>query len=173
MAVVAKIGFRERRGKVRTDAGVFPVERAGEGWFTVGGPAGEGGGRVRYEPNQGILEIERPTVRVVIDFQPEVEGTTFTYGGHTYRAGAMTFGTIWIKEDGRTVVEGHVTLSGVHLTQVAPEFQPIERELAFGLALRGEALAEDSWREDESFFEQIKQGAEDRILRGDERLRRE
>lgn len=160
MTVVAKIGFRERRGKVRTDAGVFPVERGDAGWFTVAGPAAEGSGRVRYEPNQGILEIERPGLRAVIDFQPEREGTTFTFGGHTYQAGAMNFGTIWIKEAERNVVQGHVTLNGVRLTLVAPEIQPIERELAFGLALRGEALDEDFWREDESFFETFKQAAQ-------------
>lgn len=173
MTVVAKIKLREHGGKVRTDAGVFDVVHVGEGWFTVSGPVAEGIGRVRYEPSQGILEIERPGIRLVVDFQPEMEGTRFTFQGHAYQAGAMDFGTIWIKEGERKVVQGHVTASGVRLTLVAPEVQPIERELAFGLALRGEALDEDFWREDEPFFEWLKEKAEDKVLREDERLRHE
>lgn len=173
VTVVAKISLREHRGKVRTDGGVFDVEHAGEGWFAVSGPAAEGAGRVRYEPNQGILEIERPGIRLVVDFQPEMQGTRFTFGGHTYQAGSMDFGTIWIKDGERNVVQGHVTLSGVRLTLVAPEMQPIERELAFGLALRGEALDEDFWREDEPFFEWIKETAADKVLGEDARLHHE
>ena len=60
----------------------------------------------------------------------------------------MDFGEISIKEGDRPVVRGHGTVSGVRLLEVAPEIEALERELAYGLALRSLALDKDLWRED-------------------------
>lgn len=60
----------------------------------------------------------------------------------------MDFGNISIKEGGRPAVRGHTTVSGVRLLVVAPDLEPLERELAFGLALRSSALDKDLWDED-------------------------
>jgi hypothetical protein len=64
-------------------------------------------------------------------------------------------------------------VSGVRLLSVAPELLPIERELAFGLAVRGSAVDADYWREDEPFLEGIKQSAEDTFLREDAKTHHE
>ena len=42
VAVIAKVGLLEHRGKVRTKEGVFEVVRGADGWYTVGGPAADG-----------------------------------------------------------------------------------------------------------------------------------
>ena len=148
MAVIAKIGMIEHRGKVRTHDGVFDVREGDDGWYRVEGPAGVGPGRLQYEPNRQVLTIERPEGPLIIDFQPDLQGTVFDFGGRHYDVGSMDFGNILIKEGGRTAVEGHVTIGGVRLVTVTPEFLPFERELAYGLALRGSALDSDFWRED-------------------------
>jgi len=148
MAVTARIGLLEHRGKVRTQAGAFEVERADEGWYAVGGPPEEGAGRVRYDEDRQVIHIERPGIAVSIDFNPEPSNTTFEFQGHVYGVGSMDFGEISIKEGSRAVVRGHLTISGVRLVSVESELLPIERELAFGLALRGVALDEDFWRAD-------------------------
>lgn len=146
MTVVAKIGLLEHHGKIRTEAGVFQVDRLEEGWYTVGAPGAEGPGRVRYDADRQIIEIERPGLSVSIDFDPEPSKTTFEFQGHAYVVGSMDFGEVSIREGSRPVVRGHVTISGVRLASVESDLRPIERELAFGLALRGVALDEDYWR---------------------------
>ena len=148
MAVIAKIGVIEHRGKVRTQDGVFEVEEGEDGWYTVGAPTGQGPGRLRYEPNQQVLTIQRPEGELVIDFQPDIERTTFEFGGRTYDVGSMDFGNILFREGSRPAVQGHVTIGGVRLVTVASEFLPFERELAYGLALRGSVLDSDFWREE-------------------------
>ncbi len=172
MAVIAKIGLRERGGKVRTKAGIFPVTRDPDGSYVVTGPAGEPPGRVAYDDNLETLEIRRPGAEVSIRFRPELEPTTFEFGEHTYTVGTMDFGTITIREGTRPVVQGHVTVSGVRLLSVAPELEPIERELAFGLAVRSAEEDEDHWQEDEPFLEGLKQDAEGAFLRDDPGRRR-
>lgn len=164
MAVIAKIGLLEHRGKVRTKEGVFEVTREADGWYAVGGPAAEGPGKLRYDDERETLEIQRPGIAVSIRFRPELERTSFALSGHTYDVAPMDFGTISIQENGRPVVQGHVTVSGARLVTVAPELLPIERELAFGLALRSSALDTDLWDEDQPFFEGIKQRAEEAVL---------
>jgi len=44
-------------------------------------------------------------------------------------------------EQRRTVVEARLTWSGIRLESLDPEFRPIERELALGLAQRSLAWA--------------------------------
>ncbi len=148
MAVIAKIGVIEHRGKVRTQDGVFEVKEGEDGWYTVDAPAGQGSGRLRYEPNQQVLTIQRPEGELVIDFQPDIERTAFDFGGRHYDVGSMDFGNVLFKEGTRPAVQGHVTIGGVRLVTVAPEFIPFERELAYGLAIRGSVLDSDFWREE-------------------------
>ena len=148
MVVVAKIGILEKTGKVRTPEGIYNVSRGADGWYTVAGPAVQQPGRVRYNDDRNLLEIERPGLSVSIHFRPELERTTFELNGHVYEVGTMDFGEISIKEGNRPVVRGHGTVSGVRLLEVAPEIEALERELAYGLALRSLALDKDLWRED-------------------------
>ena len=173
MAVTAKISLLEHRGKVRTQAGVFEVDRGEDGWYTVGGPAAEGAGRVRYDEDHQIIQIERPGISLSIDFDPEPKTTTFEFQGHRYGVGSMDFGNISINEGDRAAVRGHVTISGVRLVSVEPDLVPIERELAFGLALRGGALDEDFWQAEHAYTELQKDEVEDALLRGEERRRGE
>ena len=169
MAVIAKLGLREKGGKVRTPAGLFDVTRNEDGRYVVPGPAGEPPGLVGYDGDRQLLRIERPGVAVEIRFRPELERTTFTFNGRQYEFGTMDFGTIRVTEAGRPVVQGYVTISGVRLLSVAPELVPIERELAFGLALRGSALDDMFWKEDQPFLMGLEEGAEDSVLRERER----
>ncbi len=164
MAVIAKVGLLEHGGKVRTKEGIFEVTRGTDGWYTVGGPGAEGPGRVRYDDERELLEIERPGVAVSIHFRPELERTTFMFRGHTYEVATMDFGNISIREGSRPVVQGHVTVSGDKLRTVAPDLLPIERELAFGLAVRSSAIDSDSWDEEHPFLEGIEEGAEGAVL---------
>ncbi len=173
MAVIAKIGLLEHRGKVRTPAGVFEVNLGEDGWYTVGGPATEGAGRVRYEENRQVIRIERPGIGVSIDFDPEPTKTVFQFRGLAFEVGSMDFGNILIKEGDRPAVRGHVTISGVRLVDVEPDLQPIERELAFGLALRGAALDEDFWHAEHAYSELQRDRVENAVLREEERRHRE
>ena len=147
MAVIAKLGFVEH-GKVRTDAGVFAVRPGDDGWYRVAGTTPGEPGRVRYHDERRLLEIESPGLRLSIHFLGETETTTFELGGRTYSIGTMDFGQISVRDGDREVVKGHATVSGVRLDVVDPVFKPIERELAFGLALRSSGIDKDLWRAD-------------------------
>ncbi|HYM39860.1 MAG TPA: hypothetical protein VEY12_06925 [Thermoplasmata archaeon] len=173
MAVIAKIGVLEHRGKVRTPEGVFEVGRPVDGWYPVGGPPAEGPGRVRYNPDREVLDIARPGSSLSIAFRPDVERTVFEFRGHRYEVASMDFGNVLIREGSQLVVRGHVTIGGVRLVSVAPDLLPIERELAFGLALRGSALDEDYWRDEHVLTEWSKQQVEDLALHEDKRRRHE
>ena len=148
MVVVVKIGISGKKGKVRTPEGTFDVSRAADGWYSVAGPVGQEPGRVRYNDDRNLLEIERPGLSLSIHFRPELEHTTFELNGHAYEVATMDFGIISIKEGDLPVVRGHGTISGVRLLEVAPDFEPLERELACGLALRAAAADKDFWAED-------------------------
>ncbi len=173
MTVIAKLGLLEHRGKVRTPAGIFEVRGTPEEGYEVDGPASEGRGRVRYDDDRDVLHIQRPGISLSIHFLPARAQTTFQFGGHTYEVGPMDLGGISIKEGTRVAVRGHETVSGVRLLFVAPELVPIERELAFGLAVRGDTVDADNWREDEPFLEGLKQDAEGAFLREDAKAHRE
>ncbi len=161
----------DQHGKVRTAEGIVEVRRSPDGTYSVPAPAAGESGRVKYDDEHDMLEIERPGVYVSIHFRGETEHTRFEFGGHVYEVGTMDFGAISIKEGGRPVVQGHVTVSGVRLLSVAPDLQPIQRELAFGLALHSDAISKGFWREDEPFLEGIKEQIEGDLLEGDARLR--
>ncbi len=173
MAVIAKIGLLRKGGKVRTKEGVFDVTLNEDGRYVVPGRAGEDPGLVRYDFDRQVLHIERPAVTLEIRFRPELERTTFDYGGHRYEIGTMDFGTILFTEAGRAAIRGHVTISGVRLLSVASDLEPIERELAFGLALRSSALDDLFWQEDQPFLTGLQEGAQGSLLREEERLHRE
>ncbi len=149
VAVVAKLGVLEDHHKVKTDEGSFDVVPSEAGGYIVGAPSGQEPGLVSYETEQHVLDIRRPEVRVVIRFRPQTERTTFTLDEHVYDVGTMDFGNVDISERGRPVVRGYTTMSGVRLVSVAPELQPIERELAFGLALHS-AWADETYARPES-----------------------
>ncbi len=148
VVVVAKIGLLGEKGRVRTPAGIFGVHSGDDNWHTVEGPVTEGAGRVRYDDERSLLEIQRPGISLSIHFRPELEHTTFELNGHLYEIGTMDFGDITIKEGNLRVVRGHGTISGVRILEVAPELESVERELAFGLALRSAVLDKDLWDED-------------------------
>jgi len=170
VTVVAKVGMREQHGKVRTAEGIVEVQRSPDGTYEVPAPADGQPGRVKYDDEHDVLEIERPGVHLSIQFRGETEHTVFEFGGRTYEVATMDFGAISIKDAGRPAVQGHVTVSGVRLLSVAPDLQPIQRELAFGLALRSDAISKGFWREDEPFLEGIKERIETDLLEGDARL---
>ncbi|HKW42673.1 MAG TPA: hypothetical protein VJP06_00675 [Thermoplasmata archaeon] len=148
MVVVAKISISANSGKVRTTEGIFQVTLEKDDWYSVAGPVPHEVGQVRYDDDRNSLEIQRPEGRLSIHFKPELEHTTFEWKGHSYQMGTLDFGEISIKEGSRAAVRGHGTVSGVRLLAVAPDLSPIERELAFGLALRSAAIDRDLWRED-------------------------
>ena len=147
VVVVAKIGIRGK-GRVRTQEGIYDVSPTDDEWFVVSGPPGEGSGRVRYRDEHDLLEIERREVKVSIHFRPELEHTTFELNGHVYEVATTDFGDISIREGSRRVVRGHGTVSGVRLLAVDADLAPVERELAFGFALRLSAQDKDLWDED-------------------------
>ena len=65
----------------------------------------------------------------------------FSWKERPYHIASMVFGEIHIDQDGRPVATGFVTVTGVHLDPVEPELLPLIRPLAWGLALRSEAMA--------------------------------
>ena len=148
MVVVAKVGILEEHGRVRTEDGTYAVRPGDDGWFTVAGKTPEDSGRVRYDAARGLLEIERPGVQVSVQFRPELEKTIFNLEGHAYEIATMDFGDISIHEGSRAVVRGHVTVGGVRLVSVEGDLKSIERELAFGLAIRSSEVDKEFWKDD-------------------------
>ena len=169
MVVAVRLGLMERHGKVRTPEGTFEVHRGDDGWYTLAGPSPAASGRLRYDDDRALLEIEREAIHLSIQFRPETERTTFEFGGRTYDVAPMDFGEITIKEGTRVAVQGHATLSGARLKTVDRALQPIESELAFGLALRSSALDEDFWHEDHPLVWGAEESAEDERLRHEEK----
>src|SRR5713226_2079241 len=64
VVVVAKVGVLEKKGKVRTAEGTYEVSLSDDDWYAVRGPASEAAGRVRYDDEGNLLEIEKPGVRL-------------------------------------------------------------------------------------------------------------
>ncbi len=168
MVVAVRLALLEHRGKVRTPEGTVEVRRGDDGWFVIPGLGSEPSGRVRYDAEREALALEHGDVRVSVQFRRESQDTTFTMGGHVFTLGRMDFGELSIREGTRVIVRGHATLSGVRLTLVGPELQPMERELALGLALRGSSLDDEFWREEHPFLEQVEQETERGWLRHEE-----
>ena len=126
------------RDRLLADRREFPIIRGREGWRHVV-DAGGLGGRVRYDGWRDVIEIESPVGSLRIRFR--WRRTTFTWRGRTYTVPSMGWSRVTILEQGRPVVEGRLTLSGIRLEALDPEFLPIERELAIGLAQRSLAWA--------------------------------
>jgi len=112
------------------------VRRGRDGWRYVGDGRG---GRVRYDGWRDVLHIESPAGTVRIRFR--WRNTTFMWRGRTYRIQPSAWGRVTILDGNRPVVQGRLTLSGIRLDSVDPEFRDIERELAFGLAQRATTIA--------------------------------
>lgn len=127
-----------RPSAVFADGTRYRVRREGQGAFRIAGPGPEDGGRVLFYPWRDYASIERRDGLVEIQFKDE--RTEFDWDRHTYRLGDMLDGDIHIREEERLVVDGRVTVSGVRLRTLAPDLDPIIRELAFALALRSEHM---------------------------------
>ncbi len=132
MPLEAKIGIL--RDRLVVEGTEYPLRREGGGWITVPDIGSRHGGRVRYEALRDRIRIEGPTGSATIPFH--WRHTTFTFHGRTYRVGPMAWGHVMVSREERPMVTGRVTLSGVRLGYVAPELEPIARELAVGLAYR-------------------------------------
>lgn len=112
----------------------YPIRREGGGWVSVPSVGAWPRGRVRYDALRDRIRIESPGASAVIPFR--WRGTAFTFRGQRYRVGPMAWGHVTVSRGDRPVATGRVTLSGVRLGYVAPELEPIARELAVGLAFR-------------------------------------
>jgi hypothetical protein len=88
------------------------------------------------------LLLDNSRGEIEVKFDPNLG--TFEFDGRTYVIGSMKGGDILVRERDRRVIEGRVTVSGVRLEKVAIDLVPIQRELAFGLALRSEDLAREA-----------------------------
>ena len=127
-----------RAGRIVTDHTSFRVRRDADGSYIVPESSSQEPGRVRYLFLRDYLFVENPFHKIEIVFHPTE--TSFDFDNRTYRIEPMTEGKIVIRDRDRTVVEGRVTPSGVRLERIAIELEPIQNELAFGLALRSEDL---------------------------------
>ncbi len=136
MTLEARIGIL--RDRLVVEGAEYPVRREGGGWVSVPSADSASRGRVRYDALRDRIRIDSPGGSAVIPFR--WRGTTFTFGGRRYRVGPMTWGHVMVSRDDRPVATGRVTAMGVRLGYVAPEIEPIARELTVGLAFRAIAL---------------------------------
>ena len=137
VVIEAKVGLRKDRLSV--DGKEVPLHRERGGWTSVPGSRDSGGGRVRYDAIRDRIVLEGSHGRVDIQFR--WRHTTFVWRGRNYRLGPMVWGHVMVTEGERPVATGRLTLSGVRLGYVAPELEPIARELVVGLAYRCIAFA--------------------------------
>ena len=136
MTLEARIGILKDRLVVE---GVeYPVRHEGGGWVSVSSAGPRAGRRVRYDALRDRIRIEGSGETVAIPFH--WRHTTFDFDGRRYRVGPMAWGHVMVSRGDRPVVTGHVTMTGVRLGYVAPELQPIAKELAVGLAYRAIAM---------------------------------
>jgi len=137
VTIVVKRGL-VRAGRIVVDEVSYRARRDGMGSYIVPEARTQAPGHVRYLFWRDHLYLENPSHRVEILFH--TGETSFEFDDRTYQIGPMTEGHVIIRERNRTVVEGSVTPSGVRLETIAVELEPIQNELAFGLALRSEDL---------------------------------
>ncbi len=132
----AKIGIL--RDRLVMEGVEYPLRREGGGWVSVPSVGAQPGGRVRYDSLRDRIRIESCGGSTVIPFR--WRRTSFTFGGQQYRVGPMAWGHVMVSRGDRPVATGRVTPTGVRLGYVAPELEPMARELAVGLAFRAVAL---------------------------------
>lgn len=137
MTVQARVGLL-RGHRVTVDGVTYAVRRERDGWYTVDGPTPAQSGRVRYFQWSDRIALDHPDGALEIRFR--IRRTTLHWRGHEYRVGPMIWGIVSIREGTADAIRGRLTFAGVRLDRVEPEFSPIVRELAFGLALRARAM---------------------------------
>jgi hypothetical protein len=135
--------IKVRRGLVRAGRVIvgevsWRVKREDEGVFNVYGSDFRLAGCIRYLFWRDHAFLETGSHKVEISFHSRE--SSFVFNGATFRLGSMNEGRIVIRERDRVVMEGRVTPGGVRLEAVAMDLEPIQRELAFCLALRSEDL---------------------------------
>ena len=126
-------------GKIWVDRVESAVRRDKDGGYAVGAPDVWDRARMDYDAlgDRFVIELDEETIEV-----PFHEGEArFIWKDRAYHIASMVFGEVHIDQDGRAVATGFVTVTGVRLETVEPELLPLIRPLAWGLALRREALA--------------------------------
>ena len=137
VTVEARMGIL--RDRLYVDRHECEILRGRHGWRHVVDPNGRGG-RVRYDSWRDRIDIESPDGSLQIRFR--LRHTTFSWRGRTYSVTSTGWSRVTVTdEQRRTVVEARLTWSGIRLESLDPEFRPIERELALGLAQRSLAWA--------------------------------
>lgn len=126
-------------GRIRLDGKRSRVRRDTGGWYVVEDASSWGDARVLYRDTQDLAAIQWAGAILRIPFH---EGeATFEWDDRPYHIGTMIEGEIHIRQEDRSVVRGHVTVAGLRLEDVATEFLPIIRPLAWALVLRSESVA--------------------------------
>jgi hypothetical protein len=116
----------------------YPIRREGGGWVSVPSMGSRPSGRVHYDALRDRIRIESSLGSTVIPFR--WRGTNFNFGGQRYRIGPMAWGHVMVSRGDRPMATGRVTMHGVRLGFIAPELDPIAKELAIGLAFRAIAI---------------------------------
>ena len=138
-----------RDGRIRVDGIRSKVLRDTGGWYVVQGPHAGETARVLYRDLQDVAVICWPEQTLRVAFRGGE--ARFEWDGRTYRIASMIDGEIRVDQDGRPVLQGHVTPAGVHLESVATELLRIVRPLTWVLVLRSEYVGRDSRFQGQSY----------------------
>ena len=139
MSIVVRRGIL-RPGWITMD-GVPPAVRRGrEGWYVVYAPPPAPSGRVRYFDRRDRAVFDHAGETIRLRFRSAGASSD---GRPRASLGIDVVGRIRVTQNGREVVLGRVTPTGVRLEHVSPELFPIIRELALVLALHSEALSRE------------------------------
>src|SRR5207249_10249545 len=122
------------------------ARRDRNGSYVIPALGDQGHANVQYLFMRERLELKKARSEVEITFGRNL--ATFEFDARTYQIGSMSKGDNIVRERDRIVIEGRVTVSGVRLQKVSTDLEPIQRELAFGLALRSEDLSRQSYLAD-------------------------
>lgn len=126
-------------GRIRVDGVRTKVLRDTGGWYVVEGAEAGESTRVLYRDRQDLVVLRGAETTLRVPFSAG-EGA-FEWGGRHYHIANMVRGEVRIDQEGRQVVRGRVTDTGLHLESVAAEMGALIRSLAWGLTLRSESLA--------------------------------
>ncbi len=136
MILEARIGIL--RDRLVVEGVEYPIRREGGGWVSVPSLGSVPSGRVRYDALHDRIRIESSAGTTLVPFR--WRGTNFTFGGERYRIGPMAWGHVMVSRGDRPVATGRVTVHGVRIGFIAPELNPIAKELVIGLAFRAIAM---------------------------------